>query len=66
MVPVAAAKTRATTRVRARAKARPTPVQIPSNVTEVEVTVEGGTVKLTNLQRIFQVQRENRSALDLV
>jgi bifunctional non-homologous end joining protein LigD len=53
MVPVAIAKTRATTRLRARAEKRPTPVQIPSNVTEIDVAAEGGTVKLTNLQKIF-------------
>ncbi|HEY4816779.1 MAG TPA: non-homologous end-joining DNA ligase [Candidatus Acidoferrum sp.] len=53
MVPVAIVKTRTTTRVRTRAETRPTPVQIPSNVTEVEVTVEGSSLKLTNLQKVF-------------
>jgi bifunctional non-homologous end joining protein LigD len=53
MVPVAIAKTRGTTPLRARAKTGVAPLKIPSNVSEAELTVDGGTVKLTNLQKIF-------------
>jgi bifunctional non-homologous end joining protein LigD len=34
-------------------KSRVTPVQIPERVKDAELTVDGGTVKLTNLQKIF-------------
>jgi len=53
MVPVAATKGKTNTRLRTRVKSRPAPVQIPEHVTDAEITVEGGTVKLTNLQKIF-------------
>ena len=53
MVPVAATKGKTNTRLSTRVKSRPAPVQIPEHVTDAEITVEGGTVKLTNLQKIF-------------
>jgi bifunctional non-homologous end joining protein LigD len=53
MVPVAATKGKTSTRLRTRVNSRTAPVQIPENVTDAEITVEGGTVKLTNLQKIF-------------
>src|SRR5260221_9159906 len=53
MLPVAAAKAQSATRARAHTKNHAAPVQIPENVMDAEVSVEGGTVKLTNLQKIF-------------
>jgi bifunctional non-homologous end joining protein LigD len=53
MVPVAATKSRISTRIATRAKTKPAQIQIPKDVTDAELTVEGGTVKLTNLQKIF-------------
>jgi bifunctional non-homologous end joining protein LigD len=53
MVPLLATKDRTSPRLRARAKSQAAPVRIPENVTDAEITVEGGTVKLTNLQKIF-------------
>jgi bifunctional non-homologous end joining protein LigD len=51
MVAVAAVK--AQTKPRACTHSNVHRVQIPENVTDAEVSVEGGTVKLTNLQKIF-------------
>jgi bifunctional non-homologous end joining protein LigD len=53
MVTTAVTKNRASTSGRKRANRSPGPVQIPRNVTDAELTVEGGTVKLTNLQKVF-------------
>jgi bifunctional non-homologous end joining protein LigD len=53
MVPVAATKGKTSTRLRTRVKNRAASVQIPEHVTDAEITVEGDTVKLTNLQKIF-------------
>jgi bifunctional non-homologous end joining protein LigD len=53
MVPVGATKSRLSRRLRARANKEAAPVRIPEKVTDAEITVEGGTVKLTNLQKIF-------------
>ena len=53
MVPVAATKSRASTRAVTRAKTMSAQVQIPKDVADVEITVEGGTVKLTNLRKVF-------------
>jgi bifunctional non-homologous end joining protein LigD len=53
MVSMAAAKTQITARGRTRGKTGVSVVHIPENVTDAEVTVEGGSVKLTNLQKIF-------------
>jgi len=53
MVPAAATKGGSSTRLRTRVKNRATPVHIPENVNDSEITVEGGTVKLSNLQKVF-------------
>jgi bifunctional non-homologous end joining protein LigD len=53
MDPVAVAKPPIQARGRTRGKARVSPVHIPENVADAEVSVEGGSVKLTNLQKIF-------------
>src|ERR1700686_1354324 len=53
MDPVAVAKPPIQARGRTRGKARVSPVHIPENAADAEVSVEGGSVKLTNLQKIF-------------
>ena len=53
MVPVTATKSRTSARTATRTKTRFAQVQIPKNVADVEITVEGGTVKLTNLRKVF-------------
>jgi bifunctional non-homologous end joining protein LigD len=53
MVPVAATKVRTSTRTATHAKTKSAQVQIPKDVADAEITVEGGTVKLTNLQKVF-------------
>src|ERR1700756_1052388 len=53
MVPVAATTRRTSPRRRTRGMTQRTHVQIPENVTDAEIAVDGGTVKLTNLQKIF-------------
>jgi bifunctional non-homologous end joining protein LigD len=53
MVPAAATTRSASAHVRPRATNQRTRVQIPENVTDAEIAVDGGTVKLTNLQKIF-------------
>ena len=53
MIAVATAKRQGSTRRHTRAKKSAAPVSIPNNVPDAEVTVEGATVKLTNLQKIF-------------
>ena len=39
--------------VRARPRRSTSPIEIPKNIDEVELAVEGSSVKLTNLQKIF-------------
>jgi bifunctional non-homologous end joining protein LigD len=53
MIAVATAKRQGSTRRHTRAKKSAAPVSIPNNVPDAEVTVDGATVKLTNLQKIF-------------
>lgn len=53
MIPVAAATTQIHGGASARAKKSVSAVHIPEDVPDAEVAVEGGTVKLTNLQKIF-------------
>ena len=53
MIAVATAKRQGSTRRHTRAKKSGAPVSIPNNVPDAEVTVDGATVKLTNLQKIF-------------
>src|SRR6266576_531216 len=53
MVAVATAKRQGSTRRHTRAKKSVGPTSIPDNVPDAEVTVDGATVKLTNLQNIF-------------
>ena len=53
MIAVATAKRQGDTRRNTRAKRNAAPVWIPDNVPDAEVTVEGATVKLTNLQKVF-------------
>jgi bifunctional non-homologous end joining protein LigD len=53
MIAVATAKGRGSTRRHTRAKKTAAPVSIPNNVPDAEVTVDGATVKLTNLQKVF-------------
>jgi bifunctional non-homologous end joining protein LigD len=51
MAPAAAVKARGASRVGAKVAAGP--IQIPQKLNEAEVVVEGGAVKLTNLQKVF-------------
>ena len=53
MIAVATAKRQGSTRRHTRAKKSAAPVSIPDRVPDAEVTVDGATVKLTNLQKIF-------------
>jgi bifunctional non-homologous end joining protein LigD len=53
MIAVATAKRQGSTRRHTRAKKSVAPISIPDRVPDVEVTVDGATVKLTNLQKIF-------------
>jgi bifunctional non-homologous end joining protein LigD len=53
MVPVSSVKRKIEPRAGVRAKKSFSPIRIPENVPDAEVSVEGGTVKLTNLQKIF-------------
>lgn len=53
MVQVAATKARTSTRTATHAKTKSAQVQIPKDVADAEITVEGGTVKLTNLRKVF-------------
>src|SRR3977135_474218 len=53
MIAVATAKRQGSTRRHTRAKKSVAPVLIPNNVPDAEVTVDGATVKVTNLQKIF-------------
>ena len=53
MIAIATAKRQGSTRRHTRAKKRAAPVSIPNNVPDAEVAVDGATVKLTNLQKIF-------------
>ena len=53
MIAVATAKRQGSTRRHTRAKKSAAPVSIPNNVPDAEVTVDGATVKLTNLQKMF-------------
>ena len=53
MIAVATAKRQGSARRHTRAKKSAAPVSIPNNVPDAEVTVDGATVKLTNLQKIF-------------
>jgi bifunctional non-homologous end joining protein LigD len=53
MIAVATAKRQGSTRRHTRAKKSVAPISIPNNVPDAEVTVDGATVKLTNLQKIF-------------
>ena len=48
-----AAGAQAISQPRVRSKNQSSPIQIPKNVTDAEVSVDGGTIKLTNLQKIF-------------
>jgi bifunctional non-homologous end joining protein LigD len=53
MIAVATAKRQGSTRRYTGAKKSGAPVSIPDRVPDAEVTVDGATVKLTNLQKIF-------------
>ena len=53
MIAVATAKHQGSTRRHTRAKKSVVPISIPDRVPDAEVTVDGATVKLTNLQKIF-------------
>src|SRR5690349_808160 len=53
MVPLAATKRDKSAQTRTRPHTRTARVQIPENVMDAEIAAEGGTVKLTNLQKIF-------------
>ncbi len=53
MIAVSTAKRQGSTGRYTRAKKSAAPVSIPNNVPDAEVTVDGATVKLTNLQKIF-------------
>jgi len=53
MIAAASAKSQGSRRRYMRAKRSAAPVSIPNNVPDAEVTVDGATVKLTNLQKIF-------------
>lgn len=53
MAPAAATKFRRSTRIATRAQTRFAPIQISKDITDAELMVEGGTVKLTNLKKIF-------------
>ena len=53
MAPVAVAKAQITARGSTRGKTGVSAIHIPENVGDAEVSVEGGSVKLTNLQKIF-------------
>ena len=53
MAPEAATKFRRSTRIATRAQTRFAPIQISKDLTDGELLVEGGTVKLTNLKKIF-------------
>src|ERR1700758_5849996 len=53
MVPVSAVQRKIEPRAGVRANKSVSPIRIPENVPNAEVSVEGGTVKLTNLQKIF-------------
>jgi bifunctional non-homologous end joining protein LigD len=53
MVPVAAAKRKAIATSRTGARKPSASIEIPKDVSDAEVSVDGGTVKLTNLQKIF-------------
>jgi len=53
MIAVATANRQGSARRHTRAKKSAAPVSIPNNVPDAEVTVDGATVKLTNLQKIF-------------
>jgi len=53
MIAVATAKRQGSTRRHTRTKKSGALVSIPNNVPDAEVTVDGATVKLTNLQKIF-------------
>ena len=53
MLAAANAKSQGSRRRYTRAKRSAAPVSIPNNAPDAEVTVDGATVKLTNLQKIF-------------
>jgi len=53
MIAAASAKSQGSRRRYTRAKRSAAPVSIPNNVSDAEVTVDGATVKLTNLQKVF-------------
>jgi bifunctional non-homologous end joining protein LigD len=53
MVPVAAAKRKTIATSRTGARKPAASIEIPKDVSDAEVSVDGGTVKLTNLQKIF-------------
>ena len=53
MIAVATAKRQGSNRRYTRAKKSSEPVSIPDNVPDAELTVDGVTVKLTNLQKVF-------------
>jgi bifunctional non-homologous end joining protein LigD len=53
MIAAASAKSQGSRRRYTRAKRSAAPVSIPNNVSDAEVTVDGVTVKLTNLQKVF-------------
>jgi bifunctional non-homologous end joining protein LigD len=53
MIAAASAKSQGSRRPYTRAERSGAPVSIPNNVADAEVTVDGATVKLTNLQKVF-------------